>query len=707
MKGMVYGVCYGGIGSGKKAIPLIFLSCPIMSDIFKGAIVYRANGVQYRLAFGEGLLDPANIIAITMASQATEAGRTLSLEVDAAHEILLEELYIEMQQPVGLDDQLFLNGYQSWTESRLYGPAERIQPLRGPLPHLVNTTGDYTFYKNPHQAGHLHAWSFTSLHVQKEGKTTFWMDTAPETGYTLFEWRVPEGKLVLRKEVGGRLLLGKAMLMQVEILTTVGTEIAQDSLPGFEARQVAAPVSGWTSWYNYYTKIDEGIILENLRAFADRKMPIDFFQIDDGWQPAVGDWMTANSKFPKGMAHIAQQVHAAGYKAGLWLAPLIVAEDAALYHDHPEWLLTHDGERLVEAGFNPGWAGLMHGTYFVLNLDLPEVQAHLRTVFDTVLNVWGYDLVKLDFLFAAALIPCGGKSRGQRMHEAFSMLREWCGDKLILGCGVPLAAAWGQADYCRIGPDIGLSWDLGIARAIHLRERISTQNALHNTINRRHFSDRYFANDPDVFILRASHNKLSAEEKMSLLLINQIFGDLLFTSDAIADYDDATMRLYRSTFPVRPQKILSVTADLESLYRISFQCGSRVYMCISNLGDEPRSVDLPHGRLYRSGEGFISPGQDVTFKPHETRVYLMSGGNEVGIVGSDMHIFPGCEVESLTEGEDGLRLVLHPQASLSGTLVLRAGSGTHGSKVNGRPQQVTMLEGIPLLNLQVQDGKLI
>ena len=80
--------------------------------------------------------------------------------------------------------------------------------------------------------------------------------------------------------------------------------------------------------------------------------------------------------------------------------------------------MTYDGEHLVEAGYNPGWGGLFNGTYYLLDLELPAVRTHLKNVFDVVLNQWGYDLVKLDFLFAAALIPRNGKSRGQLMWEA-------------------------------------------------------------------------------------------------------------------------------------------------------------------------------------------------------------------------------------------------------------------------------------------------
>jgi hypothetical protein len=81
-------------------------------------------------------------------------------------------------------------------------------------------------------------------------------------------------------------------------------------------------------------------------------------------------------------------------------------------------------------------------------------------VFDTVLNKWGFDMVKLDFLFAAAMIPQRGKSRGEIMTDAMEFLREVVGpNKIILGCGVPLGPSWRKVDYCRIGSDVAPWWE--------------------------------------------------------------------------------------------------------------------------------------------------------------------------------------------------------------------------------------------------------
>lgn len=68
---------------------------------------------------------------------------------------------------------------------------------------------------------------------------------------------------------------------------------------------------------------------------------------------------------------------------------------------------------------------------------------------------------------------------------AMKLLRQWCGDKLILGCGVPLMPCFGVVDYCRIGCDVSLSWDdKWFMRLLH-RERISTRQSIDNTVFRR------------------------------------------------------------------------------------------------------------------------------------------------------------------------------------------------------------------------------
>jgi alpha-galactosidase len=92
-----------------------------------------------------------------------------------------------------------------------------------------------------------------------------------------------------------------------------------------EALPYDAVTSGWCSWYYYFQAISEAEVLANLDHLAANRgaLPVEYVQIDDGYQAEIGDWLTANEKFPRGMKQLAGEIHARGYKTGLWLAPFI------------------------------------------------------------------------------------------------------------------------------------------------------------------------------------------------------------------------------------------------------------------------------------------------------------------------------------------------------------------------------------------------
>lgn len=135
----------------------------------------------------------------------------------------------------------------------------------------------------------------------------------------------------------------------------------------------AEHLAGYTSWYNYFQKIDEKIILrdlEGLSAVAGDKANI--FQIDDGYEPMVGDWLLDNKvKFPKGMKYIADAVHSKGYLAGLWVAPFSAQFKAKIVTEHPDWFLTDEKGKKIIGGF--AWNG-----FYVLDTEKPEVRDYVK-----------------------------------------------------------------------------------------------------------------------------------------------------------------------------------------------------------------------------------------------------------------------------------------------------------------------------------------
>lgn len=77
-----------------------------------------------------------------------------------------------------------------------------------------------------------------------------------------------------------------------------------------------------------------------MESLAKQKEYVNTFQIDDGYQTAVGDWLSIDlKKFPSGMKHIADSIHSKGFQAGIWLAPFGAQKNSKLAAEHPDWLI--------------------------------------------------------------------------------------------------------------------------------------------------------------------------------------------------------------------------------------------------------------------------------------------------------------------------------------------------------------------------------
>jgi alpha-galactosidase len=157
--------------------------------------------------------------------------------------------------------------------------------------------------------------------------------------------------------------------------------------------------SAWCSWYQFYADVTAEDIRRNTRALSELCPRIETVQIDDGFQSAVGDWLQAGEGFPDGIAPLAREIRDADFRAGLWLAPLLVSRASRVADRHPDWLLRgRDGQPRI-AAFNPAWKGKL---CYALDPTHPEVQAWLEELARTVRG-YGFDYLKLDFLYAGAL----------------------------------------------------------------------------------------------------------------------------------------------------------------------------------------------------------------------------------------------------------------------------------------------------------------
>jgi alpha-galactosidase len=278
----------------------------------------------------------------------------------------------------------------------------------------------------------------------------------------------------------------------------------------------------WSSWYSYFEAIDEKLVAQTVDDLSG--YPFDVFQLDDGWEPIVGDW-TAGPDFPSGMRATAERIEAGGFRPGLWLAPLIALPDSTIARERPDLLVRDDNDLPLATGYNWG------SHYYSLDTTQDEVREHLREVFDRVTG-WGFSYLKLDFMYAGAV---AGR-RHQDLHretvyrDAITHIRQTVGDDVyLLGCGVPMIASVGVFDGARVGPDVGAFWDN--AERVGDPSGVGAWNSIVDSLNRV-WMKRLYEVDPDAVYFRSARNLLGPAERQILQDVAAIL-EFKSTSDPI------------------------------------------------------------------------------------------------------------------------------------------------------------------------------
>lgn len=493
-------------------------------------------------------------------------GKIYRMMVHPKQEVVLKEVKCSFKYQFEVDDKIYLNGFQSWTESREYGLAENIPDMRGIAKPYLKNMGDYTFYH--HKGQNLHAWGYS--YVRNKNKRVLIGSLSEHTGYTLMQFHPSAHSFTVEKDCANLTL--SHSYPALDIVVFEGTEdevfdsyfqLFKSEMP-FPAKPIPPKAVGWTSWYEHYTKIDKTILKDNFIATDNWVSEMQqgesldyYFQVDDGWQAKVGDWLDIKPGVfeDDSIRRFVNSIHARGLKAGLWLAPFLLDSKSKTYLAHPDWVLKDEKGKPIKIGYNPLW----NGWFYALDIYHPEARDYMAGVFHHVVQKWDFDLVKLDFLYAAAVKPRKNKTRGQVMHDAMCLLRQWTGEAKILGCGVPIVPAFGMVDYCRIGQDVHLKWEHGMLKFARHRERVSTKLSIQNSIWRSHLNARAFGNDPDVFIMRDKKNKLTQQQKQTLFMVNALTGQLNFTSD---NYDslqgEKKSQLCSLAFMLLKSKVLNI-----------------------------------------------------------------------------------------------------------------------------------------------------
>ena len=310
----------------------------------------------------------------------------------------------------------------------------------------------------------------------------------------------------------------------------------------------AAPRTYWCSWYDKgpaFGMADLRELLDGLDKIQP-KLPLQAIQIDDGYCPSPGDWLTPGPRFVEGGLQTAfDSIRSRGYAAGIWVAPFMVGSRSRLFREHPEWVIRDlAGQPVPEWRHYGPEDGLVDPEHYALDASHPEVVDYLRSVFRT-LKQWGATVFKTDFLDwglkDTARVQRHDQTRTsvEAFRAVLQAIREEIGpDAYWLACIAPYAPCLGYADAMRVANDTSVAWSEG-----------SQGNMIQETIASQFANGVLWRSDPDCVILRERQTGLSAGEIEALALWSGILGGPVTTSDALHRLSGAGWRCGGSWSP--------------------------------------------------------------------------------------------------------------------------------------------------------------
>ena len=253
---------------------------------------------------------------------------------------------------------------------------------------------------------------------------------------------------------------------------------------------------GWWSWTAYYGGINEGETLANADWQAEhlKALGYKYFQIDEGYQYARGEYVTANAtQFPDGMRVVGHHITRDGLTFGVWTAPFEVTSRAGVYEHHKEWLV-HNAKGEPISG-REVW-NQKTDLLFMLDTTHPGAQDYLRQTYNTLVREWGVRFIKLDFMDTTAIEgyryrPNTTALEAQRI--GLQIIRDTVGEEVVLyKDGSPMLTPVGLVDTGRVSADTAHSFR-------------ATKNAAPGIAARFYMHRNFFLNDPDAFNTTDQH----------------------------------------------------------------------------------------------------------------------------------------------------------------------------------------------------------
>jgi len=418
------------------------------------------------------------------------------------------------------------------------------------------------------------------------GATTFSPPGEPVTavGFTstrrfagLFRLRPPSGLQIVVDTEG--LLLAPGETWPLEDLFVTASPSRDIALSHVGAQLAAthprlawpAPPAGWCSWYCFGPRVTAQNVLDNLDAIQQKIPGLAYIQIDDGYQPAMGDWLETGTAFGGDVRKVLDAIKARGFQPAIWVAPFVAEKDSHVFQQHPDWFVKDTGGAPLRSD-TVTFGGWRRGPWYVLDGTHPQVQAHFERVFSTMHREWGVTYFKLDANFWGAIH--GGRfhdpkaTRIEAYRRGMQAILRGAGDSFILGCNHPIWPSAGLIHGSRSSNDIKRDWS-----------RIKTtaqQNLLRNWQN-----GLLWWNDPDAVCLAGD---LPENEFVFHATAIYATGGMVLSGDDLSTLPPERLAMLKKLLP--PTGVPAVFDD-ESLRVGRVRFTGRTTLCLFNAEDAP------------------------------------------------------------------------------------------------------------------------
>ena len=338
-----------------------------------------------------------------------------------------------------------------------------------------------------------------------------------------------------------------------------------------------APPTGWCSWYCFGPRVTAQQVRDNLDAIARTVPGLTYVQIDDGYQPAMGDWLETGAAFGGNVQAVLSDIRARGFQPAIWVAPFVAEEESHLFQQHREWFVTDaDGSPLRSDRVTFG--GWRRGPWYALDGTHPGVQQHFERLFRTMRREWGCTYFKLDATFWGAIH--GGRfhdpqaTRIEAYRRGMQAILRGAGDSFVLGCNHPIWPSIGVVHGSRSSNDIRRAWDRVASTA--------RQNLSRNWQN-----GRLWWNDPDAVVLTGD---LTDDEFMFHATAIAASGGMVLSGDDLTAMPPTRLAMLRRLLP--PTGIAArFDGDSLEIGMARVAEGRRAYLF--NWTETPRDITVP------------------------------------------------------------------------------------------------------------------